>query len=286
MTTLFTSPDNTLWRVFLTIFALIIAAGSSSAQPVPASWQIQDPRVSLHEPVILRLSVENLGTDLAQLDLGANFTQGLLVTIITPEGRVIPIPPIEPNGLSRIGRVRIHPGDRYVHDFVMDQWYAFDSPGRYGIRVGLRYPITSAGLNFPIPESIQTVAVEPRDEAALRRRAEALLTQAFRADNTKNANLIPDADEAMLAMRYLRDPVAIPYLIQALASPVLAVQGGAVTGLSRFPEPQAVNALIGYTKGTGSYIEYARGELTRMAARTQDPGLRRQIQAALSEPQR
>jgi hypothetical protein len=252
--------------------------------PVSFSWQIPEPEISLHEPVILRLSVTNNSSDVANLDLGADFAQGLLVTIITPDGRTIATPPFEPNGITRMGKARIQPGADYVHEFIMDRWYDFESVGTYEIRVKLRYPLLIGNRSVPPPgEASKAILIKARDESALYRRCAAL---ADRASDPRAGEKGPDAAEIL---SYVRDPVAVPFLVRLADSPslFLLVQSKALVGLARSSSPEAIDALISVANGTGDDITrpWARRVLLGTARKTQDVKLREHIYGALGEQQ-
>jgi hypothetical protein len=281
------------WALSFAALLAITCVGRElcDAQAVPiVSWQLPDSRITLLEPVVLRLVVQNYNSDPAILDLGANFKQGLLVTIIAPGGAVLPRPTWEPSGLHDLGRVRIAPGASYMREFVMDEWYDFDSPGQYGIRASLRFPITIGDRSFtPAGDTFQTITIEARDEPALRRRCEALAARIANPIVDPNTFVDPstveDVAQAALVLSYVRDPVAIPYLVRSLASPLLDAQGSAVLALGKFSTPEAVNALITAATGPGSYASEATRALHQLAQRIQDPKVRDHIYRALGEPQ-
>lgn len=281
------------WVLSVTVVLSITCLGREPcyAEPLPiVSWQLPDSRITLHEPVMLRLLVQNYSSDPAILDLGANFKQGLLVTIITPGEAVLPRPTWEPDGLHDLGRVRIEPGASYTREFAMDEWYDFDSPGQYGIRASLRFPITIGNRSFtPTGDTFQTITIEARDEAALRRRCEALAARIANTIVDPNTfvepNAVEDVERAALVLRYVRDPVAVPYLVRTLTSPFLGAQGSAILALGKFSTPEAVDALVSAATGPGSYASEATTALHQLAQRTQDPELRDHIYRALGEPQ-
>ena len=245
--------------------------------PVSFSWQIPEPEISLHEPVILRLSVTNNSTDVANLDLGADFAQGLLVTIITPDGRTIAKPPFEPFGITSFGKARLEPGANYVHEFIMDRWYDFESVGTYEIRVKLRYPLLIGSRSVAPPgEASKAILIKARDESALYRRCAAL---ADRASDPRAGEKGRDAAEVL---SYVRDPVAVPFLVRLADSPLNPVRSKALVGLARSSSPEAIDALISVANGTDDLERaWARRVLLETAGKTQDVKLREHIYGAL-----
>jgi hypothetical protein len=96
---------------------------------VTVSWQLADQQTTLYEPIPAELSVENRTGAPITLNLGTNETGGVLFTIVRPDHSEYNAPPIEPSGFSRRGVIQVEPGLRYVHEFVVDQWYSFNSVG-------------------------------------------------------------------------------------------------------------------------------------------------------------
>jgi hypothetical protein len=241
--------------------------------------------------VILKLSIQNTTRDSTVLDLGDDFRGGLLVTIITPAGTVLHRPPIDADGLAAVGRVQIQPGGVYKRKYAVNEWFDFDSPGTYGIGISLRFAITVGHRSVSLPrQTFQTITIDARDEAALRRRCETLLAPAAKIRDLLAANiyarlgvdLVEDADQAMRALSFVRDPVAIPYLAQAITWPI--VDFSAVRSLDKFSTPEAVAALISYAKGNPGSSSFVRGMLLRKAKEVQDPTLQKQISDGLGEP--
>jgi hypothetical protein len=263
------------------VFALSLSTASQlcySQTPPILSWQLLDERITLHEPVMLSLSIYNQGSDVAMLDFGSNFTQGLLVTVITPGGTVVRTPPLEPpEGTSSIGRVALEPGARYVREFVMDEWYDFDLPGKYGIGVSLRFPIT-VGKSRVLPpgETFGAITIDARNETALRKRLDDLMARATDTDS---------GDVSMEVARILNrisDPMVIPYLIRLSHLPL--AQHIAIRALGKFSTAQAIDALISIAAGNGLDASWTKVTLLQIAQRVQDPKLQERIYEALSEP--
>src|SRR5215469_5538935 len=80
------------------------------AQSPPAIyWRVPERRITLHEPVIFELHVDNTSADPVRLDLGANFTAAFVVTVIAPD-RTIIRKRLAPAGLQQAGVVVLAPG--------------------------------------------------------------------------------------------------------------------------------------------------------------------------------
>jgi len=268
------------------LIAACLGGGLCNSQRLPiVSWQVSAARITLHEPVLIRLTVNNQTNEVVMLDLRHDYKEGLRVTIITPSGTVLNRPPLEPgDGLHAIGRVTLEPGGNYSREYVMDEWYDFYSPGQYEISVDLRLPITVGDRSVSLPgERFQSVTIDPYDQDALRRRCEALLSRVLQPVLYYDSAARADADQAMWALSYIRDPVTIPYLARALASPDSGSQLLAVRTLEKFLTPESVNVLILYAKGNTTWTSQAASTLHRMEQLVQDPALRDRIRAALNE---
>src|SRR5262249_61687354 len=103
-----------MFRVLLLMVVVNCATSGmlGAQQPlVTISWSFAVERISLGEPVVLRLLVSNNSSSVATLDLGSDFTRGLQVTIITPDGSVVPTPVKQlSDGVHALGTVQINPG--------------------------------------------------------------------------------------------------------------------------------------------------------------------------------
>jgi hypothetical protein len=119
------------------------------------------------------------------------------------------------------------------------------------------------------------VTVDPSDGAALSRFCQATLTRLLAARTYESAL------DAAYVLAYVRDPEAIPYLERAfqVSDPVQALF---VEGLEAIATDQAIEALLRVTeKASPTETWGARDALRRLAARTNDPGLRARILARI-----
>jgi hypothetical protein len=307
------------------LLALVVLAGSLECQAqssVKLSWQLEDSRITLHEPVLLKLKVENTGSVPTTLDLGWKSREGLLVTVIKPDGTIVKAPAFDPAGdeSGAITRIPIGPGAIDTEVFVVDQFYVFDQPGQYEIGASLRFPfrfgdgplapgeIFHAGpFSIPdnprtrvMPVTFQTITIEARDEAALRRRAESLVERAVKLQTTPGTHAMDreallhagrDHEVAMRALDVISDPAVIPYLMR-LITPSFVGGASALSSLAKFlngplSDPAGLQAFIQVAKGPqqGRLASEARGELLFKARRTSDPALQKQIYDSVGEPQ-
>lgn len=253
------------------VFVLLLSCAASigcRAQPPIVSWEVLNPRTTLHEPVYLRLTVRNLNNKVATLDLGGNFEAGLQINVIDPKGEVVPTPVKQEEGFQAGGEIQIAPGMVYTRNYVVNEWYEFDSPGRYVIGVRLLRPILVGEQRFDPPlESNQEVLIGPKDEAALRKTCESLFAT---LSVTNDAGVMIDGFKAF---RTIHDPIAVPYLIRLSTIPFPS--DNAIAALGRFTTPDAIETLLRLAKGSGRNAELAKRTVLQMAREVEDPRLLR-----------
>src|SRR6266404_1749213 len=159
-------------KSFYTSCIVLSLSVAAWAQPTPVSitWELLDRPVTLYEPVLLQLTVENRsGAATVILNLGKNEKTGLSLAITKPDGSVDRRPPLEIPDFGTAGIFELGRGAKYTHVFVVDEWFLFEQPGEYGIQVRLRYPITARGQTVTADsEAILRCRIDARDENALR----------------------------------------------------------------------------------------------------------------------
>lgn len=242
-------------------------------------WQIVESHLTLHEPVVIRVSAENTGDESVVIEFGANFKEGLQIRIIDPNGKTIAVPAYQPMGLSRVGTVQLRSKGRYVRDFVVNDWYEFASSGQYSIGVLLRHPIRVGAESLPPPpEFFASLVIDSRDEAALRKKCEALLSILM------NPSIRFEDTEAVLVaaneLGLVRDPIAVEYLVRATNAPVDIANGRAVRALAELGTEEALLALNAISQKPGYLADEARLHLGRIQELNRDPVLRERLRAA------
>jgi HEAT repeat protein len=93
------------------------------------------------------------------------------------------------------------------------------------------------------------------------------------------------AAQVALALSYVRDPVAVPYLVQPLASPLFLPRDIAIRALGRFATREAVEALIVVLGTSGPDATTARVTLGMVEPRIEEAALRERVHAALANTQ-
>jgi hypothetical protein len=276
-----TSRSLFLQTALLAAFGTLVIPLDCAAQSTPVvAWQLVESKPTFHEPVLLRLTVQNTADTEAEFDFGHSFTKGLAIRITDTAGRPAGVPVPEPSGLGESGVVRIEPRATYVRDFVVNNWYSFGHPGTYLIGVTLRNSILLGEQAIaPPPEAFDTLVVEELDEARLRRTCEALFSR-ISLPLTNAAN-VDDAWQAMGALVQIHHPIAIEFLVRSLDVPIVVAAGRALGPLADFGTPEALEALIEASRPGASNSAMARGHLGRVAAKIQDPLLRARAHAAV-----
>src|SRR6476620_6670674 len=108
-------------HLVLAAYALASIAGLQTAQPGIVVTYILPPSVSLREPIVATLTIQNLLPDTVSVDLGWDRRERFLVVVRRPDG-TIQHPKILPDGVGRRGRISIARNDRYSQQLVLDDW--------------------------------------------------------------------------------------------------------------------------------------------------------------------
>jgi len=204
---------------------------------VVVSFKLQSATVTLNAPVYFDLEIANESSETIALDLGHNFKSNLSFAIESPDG-VIEVPPLSSSGIGAIGRMQVEPASRYKRQYVLNEWYRFPGPGEYSIQVHLNTEITSASGSVVVPalSAPVKVTVTPQDVKSLENTSEELLN---RLSNTTSAEEIANA---ALALSYVTDPVAVPYIKEALKRRKYSWQY-LIPGLARIGSKEAKDLL-------------------------------------------
>jgi hypothetical protein len=102
------------------------------------------------------------------------------------------------------------------------------------------------------------------------------------AARTEEARSVTDAQDPALALSYVRDPVAVPYLARVLSGHALSYQL-AVAGLERIGNDAAIETLLSELNDKyGDIGDLARRALERMEDHISSPNLRETVQRELA----
>jgi hypothetical protein len=234
------------------------------------------PEYTLNEPVFVDLVATNELREDVRLDLGPEHLQ---FVVTSPDGTrtVLTRPPAE--GMRPITRLTLKPGQVDRRRILLNEWYSFDRSGTYALEVKLDGPAqTTSGASIPAPASGGvTIRILPRDPARLKAVCEELAKTAIGASDVKTAT------EAALALSYVRDPIAVPFLERVLKEAKL-VRYHALSGLARIANAEAVSALIAATReGDAELRSQAVYALSEAKANVRDEAIKRQIERALGD---
>jgi hypothetical protein len=214
---------------------------------VTVSFRLEQERVSLHEPVIVELAVRNGLDEDVKLDLGLNREGNLRFRVIGPQGNPVDVSPRPVEGLNRTGKILVEPRQTYVGHILINRFYTFRTPGTYKLGANLAIQVrtqsgTVVALNN-VPQGEITLDIEPLDTQRLNEVCERLEKQAL----SPNAEV---ALESALALSYMTDPTAVPYLEELTRrgpfAPVL--KSTAMEGLARIAQADGVDAVMAHVR--------------------------------------
>lgn len=218
---------------------LVILAMSTnlSQKPVVVSYEAQSP-VTLHEPIFIKLTINNGLNEGIKFNLGKNDKSNFSVTVTRPNGALVRVPRINDAGFGSIGKHSLDPSGSYSQNLLMNQWFDFNEIGRYRIEISLDGPIERvSGKRVDAQvNNVFTIQIEPRNPAKLKEKCEGL----FKIIETSNS--YSEVIEAATALSFINDEVAIPYLKNTLHSdkPVGTI---ALTGLGRIANEDATGII-------------------------------------------
>lgn len=245
---------------------------------VSVDISVQPRRLTLHEPVLLTLSIENSSLDPVHVDLGRDRKEGLLVNIRPLSGTEVALTWLRRSGFHRGGVFDIGPGQKYSQSYVLNEGYNFNAVGSYEIEVKLARPLTLNGQDIEGGKVFRgVIEIVERNESALGRRCEEIFAKADDPSSYERAA------EAALALSYVEDPVAVPYL-QRLLAPNTLVAPIAISGLERIGTPEAVRALgsvLHMTENNTSVL--AKAALLHMEGESSDPEVKQEIRRVIKE---
>lgn len=235
--------------------------------------------VSLHEPVVISFTINNVLSETLSIDLGLHRKGAFQIVVTSPHGERLSLSPLAKvrEGIAGPTSVTLDPGQSYRQLLVVNEWYEFSKPGKYLIEVELaNSPQTQAGSIVSVGRKIRaTVEVVARDLERLRGVSESLMRQVLASKSYQ------EAAETADVLSYVKDPVAVHYLRSALESNKM-VEAYCIAGLRRIGNSEAAQVLISImTKQEGETAMMARNALFALEAESIDPSIRQQIKRAM-----
>jgi hypothetical protein len=209
---------------------------------VDVSLALQSSSVTLHEPVVVNLSIHNDLAEEASIDLGYDREGNFEFSIVQPDGSTIRPPHLaRRNGMSSLSQLQLQPGETYWHRLLLNKWYPFSKAGNYRVVLTLT---TAVGKNSGVPTKAEfsqqlTLEVGERDE----KRLESVCERLTRAAMQTNAETALDAAKSL---SYVEDVVAIPYLSRLTRQGpfVVVTRNIALLGLGRVGRVQSVETVV------------------------------------------
>jgi len=192
-------------HLVLAAYALASIAGLQTAQPGIVVTYTLPPSVSLHEPIVATLTIQNLLPETVSVDLGWDRRERFLLVARRPDG-TIQRPKILPDGVGRRGRISIASNDRYSQQLVLDDWVSFDQTGEYQVTIQLTGAVTAASTSvMRPPQETLSIRVGAYNEGVIRAKCDQLAPSVIegRAE---------DHYYALQVLRHFNDSAAIPCL--------------------------------------------------------------------------
>ena len=223
------------------VLALLVPGGTlaKTDELVRISLAPTSIEVTLHEPVLLELTIENGRNEEVKVDLGHDRKRNLLFSIFDEAGMRRTIPRLFRGGIGRPGKISIAKNTIYRQKLLLDEWYQFPTPGQYMFEIDLLEEITTllgVGVQTVLTELV-SVTVLARDEEKLRATCQLLAETVLHQKYSETPN------QAAQALLYVRDPVAVPSLSQVLKHGSITVKYLAVRGLARIANSEAIQVL-------------------------------------------
>lgn len=215
--------------MYVTLSALVIAllGADLPAAAVPTTTAAEGvtirldfpAQITLGEPMVVDFIVENTLAVPVTLDVGMRGIEHMKVTVTGPDGRRQPGTFLMREGISAsLGFIRVDAHETSRQPLFLLEWFTshnreivnvFAAPGAYTVEFELTRPIQGpSGVVIPRPATQMFFQILPRDEAALRARAERLAATVIARKYRGR--------EAAKVLAEIRDVQAIPSIRQVL----------------------------------------------------------------------
>lgn len=247
------------------VIALILRGAGAGATRASVAIAFTAPAtVSLHEPVIVQMTIQNTTGGPIEIDYGADRLEHVRVEHTSPAGAqdTTPLTLYDPNQAEVLQEVildrRLDTGATYAQDVLLSKNFDFSALGTHRVSIEFRGAIADASHGLADVTGRQAtllIDVQARDETRLRRACAAL------ADQMLHGRTLDERVPAT-ALAYVADPVAQPFLLQLIEA--RRQTSRAVRGLARIGTPDARDALVQLTSSTDREIsDVAKDALRR-----------------------
>lgn len=222
----------------LGLAALATLATAQVPNRATLSWHFPS-NVSLHAPLTADLALTNDSKQDVHVFLGAEGVDHFWFDLVGPDGVRHVVVPQFPEGPVGAEGLRAEPGERVAVTIHLSKWLDLEQVGEYSLMIhastNIMYgPPDLQGVLAPTFEWRERITVVPRDPEALRRTCATLLHQTLGQD-------FGVAEYAMRDLSFIRDPVAVPSLVEAAHGSYYFPY--AIDGLGGIPGPESTAAL-------------------------------------------
>lgn len=221
----------------LTILMFLAPPTGIAEGRVEVNFDLPQSSVTANEPVYLRFSIQNGLKEKIGIDPATGLDSPIDLEVSEPDGSTLHLSPPLHGGLQHVPALIIPPNSRKEMSTMLNVLYQFKKPGDYMLKVRLSGSLrTESGMLLDSPAQELRLIVGPRDPQRLEEICQKLAKAAAGYSDYEKLG------EAAVALSYIDDPVAVPYLGQVVAYHNF-VSRLALPGLVRIGSPEALQVL-------------------------------------------
>ncbi len=229
------------------------------------SFHLLSTELSVHEPVIVIFQIRNSTAVEFQVDLGRNRKENFQFVLTLPDGTRRQLPRLRPGGFTRVGVIRIAPGQTYTERLVLNEWTTTATPGRYDLEAMVLPGTRTSAPGLALQKFELFFNVGPRNETELLRFCQVL------NDQVDASKTYEQRAEAATELSYVQDDVAVPFL-ERLLSANKQVESFAILGLERIGSVRAIQSLAqGANSANPDVAALSRASLQRIQSLATTP---------------
>ena len=225
------------------VLSIALAAGLTEAQvQLSVVMSLDKAVVTQHEPVFLRIAIENSSQQGVVINLGHQ-DEKLDIRVTNPLGSTELRPRPVKAGWSSPDVLDAPPSGSSAAEVPLNSWFAFHMLGHYRIDLALHpdsLPEEPFLYTLVGNSAVLDLTVLPRDPASLESACASLV------ETIRNAGSASATAAAANALSAIDDPAAVPFAVQALKKPEFAAL--MIGALARLRTDEAVRALVSASK--------------------------------------